>query len=61
MTGTKRGGKYPAEMRERAVRMVMEHQQGLPPVQLTVLISAQSHLRDGCALIDTSELSGTMC
>ena len=26
MTGTKRGGKYPAEMRERAVRMVMEHQ-----------------------------------
>ena len=30
MTGTKRGGKYPAEMRERAVRMVMEHQHEYP-------------------------------
>ncbi len=28
MTGTKRGGRYPAELRERAVRMVFEHQDG---------------------------------
>jgi len=34
---------------------------GVGPSHVTVLISAQSHLRDGCALIDTSELSGTMC
>ena len=26
MTGAKRGGKYPDELRERAVRMVFEHQ-----------------------------------
>ena len=30
MSGAKRGGKYPAEMRERAVRMVFEHQDEYP-------------------------------
>lgn len=27
MTGKKRGGRYPTELRERAVRMVFDHQQ----------------------------------
>ena len=30
MSGAKRGGKYPDEMRERAVRMVFEHQDEYP-------------------------------
>ena len=30
MTERKRGGKYPDEMRERAVRMVFEHQDEYP-------------------------------
>jgi transposase len=30
MTGTTRGGKYPEEMRERAVRMLLEHQHEYP-------------------------------
>ena len=30
MTGSTRGGKYPDEMRERAVRMVFEHQHEYP-------------------------------
>ena len=30
MTGAKRGGKYPDELRERAVRMVFDHQHEYP-------------------------------
>ena len=30
MAGVGRGGKYPAELRERAVRMVLEHQGEYP-------------------------------
>jgi transposase len=30
MTGSKRGGRYPAELRERAVRMLFEHQHEYP-------------------------------
>ena len=30
MSGAKRGGKYPAEVRERAVRMVFDHQHEYP-------------------------------
>jgi transposase len=30
MTGAKRGGRYPDEMRERAVRMLFEHQHEYP-------------------------------
>ena len=42
MAGTTRGGKYPAEMRERAVRMVMEHQHEYPSQWQAILsISAK--------------------
>lgn len=30
MTGVRKGGKYPVELRERAVRMVLEHQGEYP-------------------------------
>jgi len=30
MTGKKRGGRYPAEVRERAIRMVREHEHEYP-------------------------------
>jgi transposase len=30
MTGTTRGGRYPAELHERAVRMVLDHQDEYP-------------------------------
>ena len=30
MSGVGRGGRYPAELRERAVRMVLEHQHEYP-------------------------------